>query len=138
MVKRRWCLTSTETTRLIRNGEKEGSVYGGGGRGRLYTCSCIKMVSDESHFNVSLIERDKVTRQCPQTTTFEEKRRPEAKSNRNPSAYQPNALTLGQTGSHKKLERMLFNMTKHSMRIFGVSPFSSYEITLKQQINGQK
>ena len=29
------------------------------------------MGSDESHFNVSLIVRDKVTRQCPQTTTFE-------------------------------------------------------------------
>ena len=28
--------------------------------------SCIKMGSDESHFNV----RDKVTRQRPQTTTF--------------------------------------------------------------------
>ena len=35
--------------------------------------SCIKMGSDESHFNVSLIVKDKVTRQCPQTTTFEEK-----------------------------------------------------------------
>ena len=35
--------------------------------------SCIKMGSDESHFNVSLIVRDKVTRQCPQTTNFEEK-----------------------------------------------------------------
>ena len=33
----------------------------------------IKMGSDESHFNVSLIVRDKLTRQCPQTTTFEEK-----------------------------------------------------------------
>ena len=32
--------------------------------------------SDESHFNVSLIVRDKVTRQCPQTTTFEEKGEP--------------------------------------------------------------
>ena len=31
--------------------------------------TCIKMGSDESHFNVSLIVRDKVTRQCPQTTT---------------------------------------------------------------------
>ena len=30
--------------------------------------SCMKMGSDESHF--SLIVRDKVTRQCPQTTTF--------------------------------------------------------------------
>ena len=35
--------------------------------------SCIKMGSDESHFNISLIVRDKVTRPCPQTTTFEEK-----------------------------------------------------------------
>ena len=33
---------------------------------------CIKMGSDESHFNVSLIVRDKVTRPYPQTTTFEE------------------------------------------------------------------
>ena len=32
--------------------------------------SCIKMGSDESHSNVSLIVRDMVTRQCPQTTTF--------------------------------------------------------------------
>ena len=32
--------------------------------------SRIKMGSDESHFNVSVIVRDKVTRQCPQTTTF--------------------------------------------------------------------
>ena len=38
--------------------------------------SCIKVGSDESHFNVSLIVRDKVTRQCPQTTTFEEKGEP--------------------------------------------------------------
>ena len=34
------------------------------------------MGSDESHFNVSLIVRDKVTRPCPQTTTFEEKGEP--------------------------------------------------------------
>ena len=37
---------------------------------------CIKMGSVESHFNVSLIMRDKVRRQCPQTTTFEEKGEP--------------------------------------------------------------
>ena len=35
--------------------------------------SCIKMDSDESRFNVSFTVRDKVTKQCPQTTTFEEK-----------------------------------------------------------------
>ena len=69
--------------RLIRNGEKGGGGYGGGGRGRLYmpvaTLSppdCIKMGSDESHFNVSLIVRDNVTRQCPHTTTFEVKGEP--------------------------------------------------------------
>ena len=43
----------------------------------LYTVTsrmtCIKMGSDESHFNVSLIVRGKVTRRFPQTTTFEEK-----------------------------------------------------------------
>ena len=40
--------------------------------------TCIKMGSDESHFNYSLIVRDRVTilMQCPQTTTFEEKREP--------------------------------------------------------------
>ena len=39
--------------------------------------TCIKMGSDESHsVNVSLIVRDKVTRQCPQTTTSEEKGEP--------------------------------------------------------------
>ena len=32
--------------------------------------SCIKMGSHESHFNVSLIVKYKVTWQCPQTTTF--------------------------------------------------------------------
>ena len=34
------------------------------------------MGSDESHFNVSLIVRDKVTRQCPQTTILEVKGEP--------------------------------------------------------------
>ena len=43
--------------------------------------SCMKMGSDESHFNVSLIVRDKVTRQCPQTTTVEEKGEPKLSRN---------------------------------------------------------
>jgi len=40
--------------------------------------SCIKIGSDDGHFNVLLIVtvRDKVTRQCPQTTTFEQKGEP--------------------------------------------------------------
>ena len=42
---------------------------------------------------------DKVTRQCPQTTFLKRK---ESRSGiePSPSAYQPNALQLGQTGSH--------------------------------------
>ena len=38
--------------------------------------SCIKMGSDERHFNVSLFVRDKVIKQCPQTSSFEEKGEP--------------------------------------------------------------
>ena len=40
--------------------------------------SRIKMGSNEIHFNVSFSKfvRDKVTRQCPQTTTFEAKGEP--------------------------------------------------------------
>ena len=45
-----------------------------------------KTGSDESHFNVSLIVRDEVTKQCPQTTTFSRERRAEAESNQSPSA----------------------------------------------------
>ena len=66
-----------------------GGMEVGKERERVYTyrytvttrMTCIKMGSDDSHFNVSLIVRDKVTRQCPQTTTFEEKGEPK----RNPA-----------------------------------------------------
>ena len=52
---------STETIRLIRNGEKRG-YGGGGGRKIIYLSlhchhqndSCIKVGSDESHFNASV------------------------------------------------------------------------------------
>ena len=71
---------STETVRLIRDGGK-GVWRLGGKRETIYLLlhchhqngSCIKMGSDESHFNVSLIVMDKVTRHCPQTTISEEK-----------------------------------------------------------------
>ena len=59
--------------------------------------SYIKMGSDESHFNVLLIVRDKVSVHKPQP--FWRERRAEAVSNRGPSTYQPNALPLGHTGS---------------------------------------
>ena len=70
-----WYLTSTETIRLIRDGETVGGRGGGGmevgGEGDYVYLSlhchhqndsCIKMGSDESHYNVSV--------QSPQTTTF--------------------------------------------------------------------
>ena len=78
--------TYTETIRLIRDGEKVVWRWGNGGR--LYNLqwrwrkreiiylslhchhqndSCIKVGSDESHFNVSLIVRDKVTNETVST-----------------------------------------------------------------------
>ena len=70
-----------ETIRLIRDGDNGGGWEVGmevGEEGIIHLSlhchyqndSCIKVGSDESHFNVSLIVRDKVTRPCPQTTTF--------------------------------------------------------------------
>ena len=62
---------------------------------------CIKVGSDESHFNVSfIIVTDKVTRQCPQTTTFKEKGEPKRIRTGVPllTSLTPQ-LPLGQTGS---------------------------------------
>ena len=65
--------------------------------------SYIKMGTDESHFNVS-VGSDGQSHKTVSTNhnLFEEKRRAEAVSNRGPSAYQPNALPLGQTGSQNE------------------------------------
>ena len=70
--------------RLVRDGEKGGGGMEGEERDYIQVAlhchhlndSCIKMAGGESHFNVSLIVRAKVTRQCPQITTFEEKGEP--------------------------------------------------------------
>ena len=71
--------------RLIREGKKGWKgVWRWGEREIIYLSlhchhqndSCVKMGSDVSHFNVSLTVRDKVTRQCPQTATFEKKEEP--------------------------------------------------------------
>ena len=58
------------------------------------------MGSDESHLNVSLTVTNKVTGQCPQTTTFEERGEPkrirtEVPLLTSPTPYGP----LGQAGS---------------------------------------
>ena len=55
--------------------------------------TCIKMGSDESHFNVSLlIVMDKVTRPCPQTTTF--LKRKESRSGIEPRSFRLPAYRL--------------------------------------------
>ena len=61
--------------------------------------SCIKMGSDESHFNVS-VGSDGQSHKIVSTNhnLSEEKGEPKRVSNRGPSAYQPNAIPLGQTG----------------------------------------
>ena len=88
--------------RLIRDGEE--GVWRLGKREIIYLslhCHhqndfCIKMGSDESHFNVSVGNDGQDSVHKPQP--FSRERRTEAVSNRGPSAYQPNALPLGQTG----------------------------------------
>ena len=57
------------------------------------------MGSDESAFNVLLIMKDKVTRQCPQTTIFEEK----GESKRIRTEVPLLTLPLSQTDSLERL-----------------------------------
>ena len=57
------------------------------------------MGGDESRFNVSLIVRDKVTRKCSQTTTFEEKGEPKRIQTEIPVLTSLTPYLLGQTGS---------------------------------------
>ena len=92
-----WCSISTETIKLIRDGEGGGGMEGGKKEiiYLLLHChhqndSCIRMGSDESYINVSWIVRDKVTRQRKECRS---------ESSRGTSAYQRNALLLGQIGS---------------------------------------
>ena len=80
---------------LIRDGEKGGKrVWRWGKREIIYLSlhyhqqndSSIKMGSAESHFNVSLIVRDKVTRQYPQTQVLKRKE--------SRSGFEPRSLYL--------------------------------------------
>ena len=61
--------------------------------------SCIKMGSDESHFHVSFVRGSHKAVSTDHNIWRE--RRADADSNRSPSAYKPNALPLGQTGSQQ-------------------------------------
>ena len=72
------------------------------------------MGSNESHFKVSLIVRGKVTKTVSSDHNFWRERRAEADLNRGPSAYQPNALLLGQTGSRNSFTSLDLNTNKIS------------------------
>ena len=104
-----WCLMSTETIRLIRDGEKGEGLWRWGKREVIYLSlhchhqnnSCIKMGSDESHFSVSLIYCEGPSHKTV-STDHNFLKREESRSGIEPrsslSAYQP--LPLGdQTGS---------------------------------------
>ena len=99
------CPATKYAVRIIRDGEK--GVWRWGKREIVYLSlhchhqndSCIQMGSDESHFNISLIVRNKVTRQCPRTTTFEKNGEPKRYRTEVCLFTSLNALPLGQTGS---------------------------------------
>ena len=85
MRKLTWCLTSTETVRLIRDGEKGGRGYGGVGEREiiylLLHCHhqndfCIKVGSDESHFSVSVGSDGQSRTVSTHHNLFEEKGEP--------------------------------------------------------------
>ena len=79
-------------------------MWGGGGWGEIIYLSlhchhqndlCIKVGSDESHFNVSVGSDGQSHKTVSTDHNFCRERRAEADPNRGPSAYQPNALPLG-------------------------------------------
>ena len=64
--------------------------------------------TDESHFNVSVGSDGQSHKTVSANhNLFEEKGEPEVVSNRSTSAYQPNALPLGQTGLHSVSIQMI-------------------------------
>ena len=76
--------------------------------------TCIKIGSDESHFNVSVVVKNKVTRPCPQTTTF--LKRKESRSSIEPRSFRLPAypaLPLGQTGSQCFSAEVILVVSKH-------------------------
>ena len=94
----------TKTVRLIRDGEGVWKGYGGGGRGILYTYRCTVTTRMTAALRWAAMRailmfhvRDKVTRQCPQTTPFEEKGEPKRTRTKVPLltslSSRPNRLT---------------------------------------------
>ena len=90
-----------------------GMEWGGGGGEIIYlSLHCHHqndfLGRDESHFNVSVgSDGQSHMTVSANHNLFEEKGEPEVVSNRGPSAYQPNALPLGQTGLHSVSIQMI-------------------------------
>ena len=107
---------STETIRLITilgTGRRGGRGYGGGGRGRVYTyhytvTTRMTSVLRWAVMRAILMFQKKVMTKSQDSVhkpqPFWRERRAEPVSNRGPSAYQPNALPLGLTGSHSQFQ----------------------------------
>ena len=86
--------------------------YGGGGRGRLYTyrgsvttrmTSAVRWAAMRAILMFHNCEGQSHTTVSMHRPQLLERKESQADSNRGPSAYQPNALTLGQTGSQSVL-----------------------------------
>ena len=93
--------------RLIRNGGG-GRGYGRGGKGRLYTCHYTVTTRMTSALRWAAMRAILIFHNCEGQShetvssdhNFWRERRAEADLNWSPTAYHPNALLLGQTGSH--------------------------------------
>ena len=90
-------------------GRKGGRGYGGGGRGRLYTYRYTVPTRITSALTWTVMRTISMFHNCEGQShktgstdhnLFWRERRAKAVLNRGPFAYQPNALLLGQTGSH--------------------------------------
>ena len=87
--------------------------------------SCIKTGSDDSHFNVSVGSDGQSSDEShfnvsvgsdgQSHKTVSREMRAEAVSYRGPSAYQPNALPLGQTGSRLLLLLLIAFILRYSL-----------------------
>ena len=120
---------------------KGGMQVSGGKRSRDYNTyssppdSCFKG-NDESHFNVSLIVRVKVTRQSPYTTTFEDQRRAEAGSNRSPSLTPYRWAKPAHISRKATLFRICYKRKSESVGISSLQPvtLAIYHVMLSREI----
>ena len=113
-----WCLTSTETTRLFRDGEKGHMEEGEEVDYILYTyrytvttrmTPALRWAATRAFFFLFINCEGRQSHKTVSTDhNFWRERRSEAGLNQGPSAYQPNALPPDQTGSPVHRNHILF------------------------------